>query len=574
MDWLNQFHFIRPWFLLAIPLTAAILWFRHQSRQQQGDLQDFCDPHLAAALMDTDGNQSDQQKHKLVNIAILALFIFTALGLAGPSWEKQAVPLLEPQNARVVVLGLAPSMSKTDIAPSRFERAKFKTMDLIRSSPALLQALVIYSGDAFVVSPLSDDHNTILNLLKAIELDTVPTAGNRADKGLELAAQLLDQPSLTYREIVLVTDTASPLTLSIAQQLSAQGVDISVLSVNLETAPSVDVLRAIAGTGNGAFNSLQAGDQDIEELNSKLQRSSLLNLSKRQQSQDQFGAEQDLDRGVWLLILALVMAPFFFRKGWLLCLAALPIGLMPPPAHALEWQDLWQRQDQQAALLYKQEKFDEAQLKRAKQWQGVSAYRNQDYEAALTFLGEVEEAESRYNAGNSHAQNGEFEEALAAYQQAIDLNASHADAKHNLEIINKIMEQQSQKQQSEQDSDQDQESQENEDQQESDSEQQSDSDSDSESESESSESKPSQTEEGQTEEEQTEQDQKQQQGEASEESEESGDQEQPEHMQAEELKSEDQQALEQWLRKLPDDPGALLKRKFKVQHQQRQQSTQ
>ena len=32
---------------------------------------------------------------------------------------------------------------------------------------------------------------------------------------------------------------------------------------------------------------------------------------------------------------------------------------------------------------------------------------------------------------------------------------------------------------------------------------------------------------------------------------------------------EDEQAMEQWLRRIPDDPGGLLRRKFRNQHQRR-----
>ncbi len=581
-DFLTHFHLIRPWFLLLLPVVAAILWLRYQQQRSSVELSAHCDPHLLEAIVDHADGKATATSHNtalVTSIALFCLFGIFAIGLAGPSWEKKPIPLVEPQNARVVVLGLAQSMNNTDLAPSRFARAKFKTADLIQSAPAILQALVIYSGDAFVVSPLSDDHNTILNLLKAVEMDTLPTAGNRTDRGLETAAQLLDQPSLGYKEIVLITDTASPLSLQTAQQLAAKNIHVSVISVNVEDSANSSLLQAIAKTGAGIYSHLVAGKTDVNALNTFLQRRAALNFSKQQSAATQFGAEEYQDQGAWLLALILAFASLLFRKGWLLSMGLVCVILTPQTSYALNWQDLWQRQDQQAAKQFKQGQFDSAlaaQSDQSKPWQGAAAYRKQDYQVAAELLEGLEDATSAYNLGNTYAQQGQYEQAIAAYDTSLSLDPASSDAKHNKDIIEKLLEQQSQQdQQSEQQDESGEESQQGDqaEQQSDDSqsgEQDNSQDSNAESEQQETDANNAEKSEQQDEDAETDEQAGEENETQSAEQSEAQDQQQVESI-AQALQSEEQQALEQWLRKLPDNPGALLKRKFKVQHQQRQQ---
>lgn len=582
---LTHFHLIRPWFLLLLPLITVALWLKYQQQRNSVELSELCDPHLLAAIVDhADGNTAGSSNNSALTtlIALFCLFCLFIIGLAGPSWEKKPIPLIEPQNARVVVLGLAQSMTNTDLAPSRFQRAKFKTVDLIRSAPSVLQALVIYSGDAFVVSPLSDDHNTILNLLKAIDMDTLPTPGNRTDRGLETAAQLLDQTSLGHKEIILISDTASPLSLQTAQQLAAGNIQVSVLSVNTTNSANESVLKAIAKTGKGVYSRLQAGSADIVAHNAFLGRKIALNLSQQRSVAEQFGAEEYQDQGAWLLAIVLAFGSLLFRKGWLLSVAILAFAYSPQPSYAFEWRDLWQRQDQQVARHFTQGNFEEplsAQSQKSKPWQGAAAYRKQDYEAAAAWFEGLEDADSAYNLGTTYAQQGDYNKAIAAYDKSLDLNPSLADAQHNKGIVQKLLEQQKSQQQDQQSNEQGKRGQDRE---------QSDQSDQQQSQSESNKREGEQSNEENSDANQDQQDPSSQDAEESyqqeaqneqqiaqtdEESEQQQDQQQAMETVTQALQSEDQQTLEHWLRKLPDDPGALLKRKFKVQHQQRQQQS-
>ena len=149
---LNEFHFIRPAWLLGLPVLFAIgvLLRRHLP---VGAADDLVDPHLRSVVLDDPG----QTKSTKIRILPGLLFGLLILALAGPTWERLPQALYQLQQGRVVVLSLAKSMDRVDMQPSRLQRAKFKIEDLLTSMPGVLTGLVGFAGEAFVSSPLTSD---------------------------------------------------------------------------------------------------------------------------------------------------------------------------------------------------------------------------------------------------------------------------------------------------------------------------------------------------------------------------------------------------------------------------------
>jgi Ca-activated chloride channel family protein len=147
--------------------------------------------------------------------------------------------------------------------------------------------------------------------------------------------------------------------------------------------------------------------------------------------------------------------------------------------------------------------------------------------------------DSHYNRGNSLAQAGEFEAALAAYDAALDLQPEMEDAIFNRDLVEQMKQQQEQEQQEQENQEGD----------------------------ESQEQEGDESEQGEQSEESSDE---QKDGEESDEQNEGEEEGQPSPQQMEEnWTEEDAQAMEQWLRRIPDDPGGLLRRKFRNQHQRR-----
>jgi Ca-activated chloride channel family protein len=559
---LQPLHFIRPMWLFLLPLVPLLPWLWRRARRPAGDWSQVCDPHLLRWLSVRQGGGGASRAGPW--LAAIALLL-TILALAGPAWQKLPDPSWSARDARVIALDLSGSMLAEDLRPNRLTRTRFRLADLLESTEEGQIGLVSYAGDAYVVSPLTNDMNTIANLLPALQPDIMPAAGTRADRALGMAADLLRRSGFSRGEILLVTDAATARDAARARELRDKGIFTSVLAVGTadgapipsgggfvsDRAGNVVIarmdragLQAVAEAGGGRYTELAAAS-----------RSSALWLdrdgSEFARRDDALG-ERWKDAGPWLVLLLLPLALAGFRRGLLFVVPLVLLnGLaLPQPAAAGWWEDLWLRKDQQAhRALTEQDPARAAALAVDPVLAGEGWYRSGEYANAQESWARSPSADGHYNRGNALALLGEYDAALAAYDEALRLQPGMPDAEHNRALVEELKEQQEQQQQQQ-------------------GEQGESGDSDSEAEQQEGDSpQESQGEEG-------EESAEQESGEGEQESEpgqEEGDEQEGEHGTdlAEAWSEEDAQAMEQWLRRIPDDPGGLLRRKFRSQHQDR-----
>lgn len=548
-------HFIRPLWLAMIPLAVILPLLWRRLRRPSGDWNKVCDDHLLRWL--SVGNAAARPSRLGPWLAGL-VWLIAAVALAGPSWQKLPDSSFTSRDARILVLDLSLSMLAEDLKPNRLAQAHFRLSDMLEASPEGQTGLVSYAGDAFVVSPLTSDTNTIRNMLPALRPDVIPVSGSRADRALELAAELLKRSGMARGEILLISDSGSGAAANVAAKLAEQGIYTSVLAVGtVQGAPipsgegfisdsngnivvarlERDALQAIARAGGGKYSELTAGSS----ANSPWAAVEGAEFARK----DDALGERWKDTGPWLLLILLPVVAFSFRRGLLfvLPLLVLPGLLISGDARAGLWDDLWLTRDQQAQAALRQDRAaDAAVLAKDPAISGEAFYRSGDFVNAGQSWSQLDQADSHYNRGNSLAQMGEFEAAIAAYDAALALDPGMEDAAVNRDLVEQM------KQQKEQQEQQDSEG-------ESDEEQSGD-----------------ESEEGEQGEEQSSEDQ--QEGEQ-------GDKESDEQNEGEETgkpsesdmeqnwSEEDAQAMEQWLRRIPDDPGGLLRRKFRNQHERR-----
>jgi len=550
-------HFIRPWWLLGIPLVWLLVWTIHSRLSADGDWERICDAHLLKWLVGGDASKPRKRMEVLLGIGLS----FALLALSGPTWSQLPHQSLNARQARVIALDLSYSMLSEDIKPSRLRQAHFKLNDLLAQIEEGQVGLVGYSAQAFVVSPLTNDTHTIQNMIPALVPSIMPAAGSRTDRALQKSADLFRQAGVKRGDILLITDSAHSSTRDTARVLAEEGFRISVLGVGTPAGAPIPA-------GNG-FLKDRAGNIVVTRLNS-LQLSGVADAGKgiyQQATSDnrdlailldteaeEFDDDTDAlgdrwqDQGPWLALALLPMAALAFRRGWILVAI---LFLMPvAPARAAEWADLWARQDQQAQKALREgEAQAAANLALDPALSGEAHYRAGDFASSVHAWQQLDDADGHFNRGNALAQIGEYEHALAAYDEALNQSPGMEDAEINRGIVEKLLEQQRQEQQQEGEGDEsDQEQSEQQDGESSDSDQQA-------------QSEEQQGEEGEEGEE------SEQEGEQSEQEGEQQEQELSEEMLAERWSEEDEQAMEQWLKRIPDDPGGLLRRKFRLQHQ-------
>lgn len=577
---LEQFHFLQPLWLLALLPLALLLWRLYRPLAGDNPWQRIVDAHLLPLLM---AHQSSNNS-RLPLWLLSGAWIVAVLALADPVWEKQPIPLFQAQQAQVIVLDLSRSMNTTDIKPSRLARARFKLLDVLKRSEETQNGLVVFAGDAFVVSPLTRDSETITNLVKALNSEIMPVQGSRVDLGLAKAAELLQQAGLNQGQVLLIADGYDEeRAIEAAAELKQRGYRLSVLGVGTtEGGPLVSrrgqllrngagqtittqldsaAMQQLADSGGGRYTPISSSDSDLNYLLPDQTNP----FNSQTQETDQL-SEQWQSEGPWLVILLLPLAALAFRRGWLLSVVLVTgVALPPAPVMALEWDDLWQRRDQQTAEALQAEDYARAvELATNPAQKGTAAYRQADFETALEAFAQTNDADGAYNRGNSLAHLGRYQEALEAYDDALKLQPDMEDAKANRDEIKKLLQQQEENQQNSDSSDEEQEQ-----GQQSDSgEQQQDKDGQPQPDDAESDEEKQPPEQSQQEQEQHSDQQQQQNAEEK--------QEQPqqqtetaEKTEAEPLNSEQQQAAEQWLRRIPDDPGGLLRRKFQYQYGRR-----
>ena len=516
--------------------------------------------------------------------------ILATLSLAGPSWNRVEQPVFRSEQAVVVALDLSRSMDAQDLVPSRLARAKLKILDILERRTSGQTALVVYSSNAFTVTPLTTDADTVAALVNSLSTDIMPSRGSYPLAAIEKGEQLLQQAGVALGEVLLITDGgSSPAAERAAADLQSSGYSLSVLAVGTtEGAPipragggfvtdrsgniavpklEASGLRALAAAGGGRYAVMTADDRDIETILSG-------EVGSGSDSDESLATDQWQEEGPWLLLLLLPIAAMAFRRGLVLVVLVLILP-MARPANAFDWQDLWLNKDQQGQrMLEEGNAIDAAELFNDPRWRAVANYRAGEYTGSAAGFANQEDTQSLYNLGNALARLGEFESAIGAYEEVLEADPGNEDAMYNRDLLQDLLQQQDSQsgeqgnqenasesgggaQQSEGASQSDQAGQEGE-------------SGDPGAEGEQGES--SVRDEDAANQEDLEAMQQELERAAQEALEQSAEAQEQEGMSQAEVEAmrraqEQQQAMEQWLRRIPNDPGGLLRRKFRYQYQ-------
>ncbi len=604
---LSEFHFIRPYLLLALLPYAVLLVMLVRSKLSHGNWAAVCDEALLPYLLQD--KAVAQSRWPLVTGAVAALFAIIAL--AGPTWERLPTPVFRNDSALVIVLDLSRSMDAADIKPSRLVMARYKIADILKQRKDGQTALLVYAGDAFTVTPLTNDTETIDSQLSALTTGIMPTDGNNMARALEKVQGLFKQAGLQKGQILLVTDGGN-IDDALSKAKSLDAYQLLVLGVGTsDGAPialdtggflkdeqgsivvdklNVNELEKLAQAGQGAYQSLTADDVDIQALLSTV----ATHAREKGEKNENLLLDQWRDVGPWLLLLVLPLAALSFRKG-LLGIVFLLLLPFPKNSYALdmnrEWEDLWKTKDQQAQEAYNNKQYDKAaELFENPDWQAAAQYKSD--QTIKVEMKDAKTAVGDYNQGNVYAVRQEYEKAIGTYAKALNKfpdKLLKEDIEYNKKLVEEALQkQQQEKKQNQQNKDNKQDSQDKKNQEQNkggDKSGQPEQDKNQEKQDEQKEAdkkpeqKPEQSQESaeqQAEKKEAEKQEQENQPEAAkpEQTDPKKEDKKPDAASTKPLDAmtnEEKQANEQWLKRIPDDPAGLLRRKFKYQYDQRGQ---
>ncbi|WP_426236002.1 tetratricopeptide repeat protein [Pseudomonas sp. TWP3-2] len=444
-------HWFRPWWLLLLPLLGWMIWLLWHRQKRAGRWQMILPPAFHATLL-SGGSGRDS---KLPWVALGVAWLLTILALLGPSWERVEQISQKPADPLVVVLELTPEMLATDSPPTRLEQARRKLFDLLQVRSDAQTAIVVYAGSAHTLVPLSDDLATSRNLLDALKPSLMPESGHRADLAVSKALALLEQGALGQGRILLIGSSLSEQERQgIRQALGGQSAQLLMLGIGTaEGAPiaqedgsflkdeqgAIRVPQLDSAALNSFVNSV-GGEYRIARLDeSDLGELGLLDGPRSLRNDGQtLRLDTWADQGFWLLLPLLLLAACAGRRGWLFCLPLL--FCLPQPSYAFDFEDLWLRPDQQGLHLLKQKRPAEAaQHFEDPQWQGVALYEAGDYSGAAQRFAEGNDAHAHYNRGNALAKSGELDAALDAYEQALERQPDLRPALTNKALVENLL---------------------------------------------------------------------------------------------------------------------------------------
>ena len=452
----SDFHFLRPlWLLWLLPLLALALLV---GRRSSSFWSRHIDPAFLSHLLLDGGGPA---RRWLQRGLLAGVWVAAVLALAGPSWDQDQVRLQKLAAPLIVVLDQSLSMYARDLPPSRNEAARYRILGLLNERQEGQSALIAYSRSAHVVVPLTEDRKTFANLLKVLNPSLMPSYGSAPVPALEQALLMLDQAGQASGQVLWLTDGASEAALArIASLLAASRHRLTIILAGTEAdqpvplpggtllrdhsgAPvSASVNREIFSDAFGLRSSVRIIDwEDLDQ--GVIARLAAYAPNDSQLEEWLSENARWRDRGHWLLPPLLLVVLLAFARGQLavfLLASLLPLSLAGRAEAA--WSDWWKSRDQRGQNAFHQQDFAKAvELFEQEAWRAAAHYRQGQYDQALTLY---KWSDDPYNQGNALANLGRLQEAIAAYEQALERDADNEDATHNLDLLKRMLRQQQQ----------------------------------------------------------------------------------------------------------------------------------
>jgi Ca-activated chloride channel family protein len=498
------------WLLwLLVPLLGLLIW---SWRVRQRLLTRFISPRLLASLTAGVSKQRQKIRMALFVIAAAALIFSLARPQLGFSLEESKQSGLDI----VVAIDTSKSMLADDVQPTRLQRAKLAAVDLMRLAQSDRLGLVAFAGGAFLQCPLSLDEEAFRQSVDFLDVNVIPQGGTALAEAIQTARAAFKEETENHKILVLFTDGEDNDDAEAAIQAARDGkkAGLRIFTIGVGT-PNGEVLSTQDPRGNRIF----IKDSEGNVVKSRLNENLLQQIAKETDGfyLPLTGARSmDVlyERGLAPLpkseSATRTIRQYHERFQWFIGAAILLLlaeMLFPERARSSKFKVQSSKSATAAAAAvsvlllcavntfgaasdalkqYERGKFSQARREferlakkspedsRLSYNAGAAAFQDEDYDTALKHFNQTLSArdlklqeQSYYNLGNTHFRLGEkttdakdkqqqWEQAVHQYENALKLDANDADAKFNMEVVKKKLEELKQQQQQQKQDKQDQ----------------------------------------------------------------------------------------------------------------------
>lgn len=200
------------------------------------------------------------------------LFLYLGLAaataaLARPQWGRLEEPVFDQAREIIIALDLSRSMLSQDVKPSRLERARLLITSLLERLKGERVGLVVFSGTAFLQSPLSSDYEILREFLPVLAPDYLPEGGTNYDALLETSLSAFGTSGAADRFLIVLSDgeAQSDTWSKHVDALKTKGIRVIGLGIGTDEG-------AMIPDGSGAFMKDERGAVVLSKLNSSTLR--------------------------------------------------------------------------------------------------------------------------------------------------------------------------------------------------------------------------------------------------------------------------------------------------------------
>ncbi|MEL0045156.1 MAG: VWA domain-containing protein [Deltaproteobacteria bacterium] len=460
---LSEFHFLRVEWLWLLPLWGLVLWFLPKIQSSQIDWAQWIAPPLQRLFVVSSQISQHRKKQLQVGFALIWILGTLALAgpawerLPQPLLVRdQARVILLDLSYSMLATDLQPNRLeraryKIEDLLNRFQEGQTaivlyagdahtlvpltEDVETIRTLlPSLHPSLMPVRGSRPDLA-----FENVIEMLNQVDIQNshlVWITDGIDDQQVKPLQNLLSSQRHKLTVLAVGTPSGAPIVLEKGNYL--KDTNNNIVIPQLDLAP----LRAVAEALGGQVLPVQYDDSDLERLVASEEKDQGF-----QEQEEELTTDRWREEGPWLFVLLLPLVAMIFRRGWLFVLV---LTSWPSLSQAWEWRDLFINDNQRAyELLEEGQAAEAAQTFDDSTWQGIASYKAQEYEEALQYWSNEESPITSYNRGNALARNGKLPEALEAYDRALASEPDWEDAQFNRDLVAKLLD--SQQKQSQED---------------------------------------------------------------------------------------------------------------------------